>query len=113
MKRQSRRRNYNRDLIIQRMRILYDLAVEDARKGDFEHARMLTRLIKRLSMRNRVRIPLDVKRGICENCDVPLIPGLTSRIRLVNDGRSSRIVVTCLVCGWMHRYPYKPSRATS
>ncbi len=94
------------------MRVLYNLAVEDARSGEFEHARMLTRLIKRLSTRNRVHIPLDIKRGICKNCGVPLIPGSTSRIRLVHDGRSSKIVVTCLICGWMHRYPYKPSKTT-
>ncbi len=95
------------------MRVLYRLAVEDAREGDLDHARMLTSLIKKLSTRNRVRIPVDIKRGICKNCGVPLIPGLTSRVRLIQDGRSSKIVVTCLICGWMHRYPYKPLKTTS
>jgi ribonuclease P protein subunit RPR2 len=113
LRRPSRRRSYNKDLVVQRIRILYNLAVEDTRRGDLEHARMLTSLIKRLSTRNRVRIPVNVRRGICENCGVPLIPGLTSRVRLVQDGNSSKIVMTCLLCGWIHRYPYKPLKTTS
>jgi ribonuclease P protein subunit RPR2 len=111
-KRNKNRKTFYKDLVQQRMQILYNQAVNDIRKGDIEHARMLTHLIKKLSTRNRVKIPINIKRGICKNCGVPLIPGLTSRVRIIRDGRTSRVVVTCNVCGWIHRYPFKPHRGT-
>jgi len=112
LKRRSRKRHlYNRDLVLQRIKILYKIAVEEARKGNIEYSRMLTGLINRLSTRNRVKLPRNVKRGICRNCGAPLIPGVTSRVRLERDGRTSRLVVRCLICGWIHRYPYKPQRS--
>ena len=111
-KRNKNRKTYYKDLVQQRMQLIYNQAVNDVRKGELEHARMLTQLIKKLSTRNRVKIPVTIKRGICKNCGAPLIPGLTSRVRIIRDGRTSRIVVTCKVCGWIHRYPFKPQRRT-
>ncbi len=96
-------------LVLERIQTLYSMAVDAARRGDVEYARMLTGLIRRLSQRNRVRPPRAVKRGICKNCGAPLLPGLTARVRLRSQGRGFAYrVITCLECGWVHRYPYKP-----
>jgi len=102
-----RSRRLLRDLVRQRSEILYSLAVEAVRAGDVEYARMLTSLIRRLSERNRVRLPRRLKRGICKNCGAPLLPGLTARVRLRSQGGMSYRVVVCELCGWIHRYPYK------
>lgn len=110
MRRRQPRRQSRRilaDLVVQRILILYNMALERARSGDYEQASRLGLLIKELSMRTRIRIPRSVKRGLCKNCSLPLIPGVTSRVRLRSQGRFSYRVVTCSRCGWMHRYPYK------
>lgn len=103
----KRSRRILSDLVLQRMSILYDMALERARSGDYEQASRLGSLIKELSLRTRVRMPKRLKRGLCKNCNLPLIPGITSRVRLRSQGGFSYRVLTCLRCGWMHRYPYK------
>jgi ribonuclease P protein subunit RPR2 len=95
------------DIVRQRMKILYTLAIASVKQGDIEYARKLGELIKRMHQETRVKIPIAIKRGLCKNCNVPLIPGVTARVRLRTQGRFSYIVVKCLVCGWIHRYPYK------
>jgi len=89
------------------MEILYKLSVNAIKEGDVEYARRLGSLIRDLHERTRVKIPLYIKRGLCKNCNAPLIPGITARVRLRSQGNFSYIVVRCLVCGWIHRYPYK------
>lgn len=96
-----------RDLALQRIKLLYRYALNEARKGNVEFARRYAYLIKRIAAKARVKVPKRIKRSICKNCQVPLIPGITSRVRLQSEGKGSRVVVTCLVCGWIHRYPYK------
>ncbi len=89
------------------MEILYNLAVDAVKKGDIDYARRLGNLIKELHKGTRVKIPLHIKRQLCKNCNVPLIPGVTASVRLRSQGKFSYLVVKCLVCGWIHRYPYK------
>ncbi len=105
----TRRRNV-RDLVIQRSRILYRLALDYARRGDVEQARRLGERIIRLSLATRTRLPRSIRRGLCRRCHAPLIPGVTARVRLRRDGRSAYISVACLNCGWITRYRYKPER---
>ncbi|MCE4617515.1 MAG: ribonuclease P [Desulfurococcales archaeon] len=94
----------------ERIEKLYSLAVEETHSGNYKYAQQLMELAKRISMKTRTRIPRKIKRWVCKNCLVPLIPGRTARIRIRRDGRSSRVIVRCEVCGWIHRYPYKPKR---
>jgi len=99
-----------RDIALQRMQILFDNAVRSVRNGNIRFARRYCILIKKISMRNKVKIPRRIKRAICKNCFIPLIPGVTCRVRIKSEGKNSRIVVTCLVCGWIHRYRFKGPR---
>jgi ribonuclease P protein subunit RPR2 len=100
-----------RDLVRQRYEIVFKLAVESLRRGDKEYARKLCAYIKEMAERTRVRIPRTIKRSICENCHTPLIPGLTSTVRLRSQSRRFAYrVVRCMECGYIHRYPYKVHR---
>lgn len=96
-----------RDLALQRIKYLYSLAVEEARRARFMLARRYVELIIRYSHKARVKPPKYIRRGYCRRCRVPLIPGLTSRVRVRSRAGSSRVVVTCLQCGWMRRYVVK------
>lgn len=108
MRRRKRRlHRLFRDIVRQRMEILFDLSVNAARRGDLAYSRMLGEAIRKLHTGTRVPIPAGIKRSICKNCSAPLIPGLTATIRLRSQGKFSYLVVKCAICGWIHRYPYK------
>lgn len=96
-----------KDLAKQRIKWLFNLALVESRKGNYNRARRYAELIIKVAEKGRVKIPRGIKRRVCHNCKVILIPGVTSTIRLRGGGKSSHIVVRCLICGWIKRYPIK------
>ena len=54
------------------------------------------------SRKTNTKIPRDVKRFICKNCNVVLIPGINLRVRLNN----RHLVYFCKECNHIFRYPY-------
>jgi ribonuclease P protein subunit RPR2 len=86
----------------ERIERLHALAREAARDGEAERAREYVRLARRLSERNRVRLPREFRRFTCDACDRYLIPGRNARVRT----RDGHVVVTC-DCGAQARYPYE------
>ncbi len=96
-----------RDLAIQRIKILYRLALEETRRKRYDLARRYMELIIKISHKARVKPPKYIRRGYCRRCKIPLIPGLTARVRIQSEGKGSRVVVTCLLCGWRRRYMIK------
>ncbi len=88
-------------------------AIGLAREGLVEEARLVVSQIRELEAVTRVRMPRASRRLFCKRCRAPLIPGVTSRVRLASQGRLSYIVTRCLVCGWIHRLPYKSGRRAS
>ncbi|MCE4600802.1 MAG: ribonuclease P Rpr2/Rpp21/SNM1 subunit [Desulfurococcales archaeon] len=108
MKRSRRRsRAVLKDLVVQRIEILYEIAVQKAKEGDWDYAARLGSLIKEMSTTTRVRPPRWIKKALCKRCNLPLIPGVTASLRLRSQGRFSYIVIRCARCGWIHRRPYK------
>lgn len=98
-----------KDLAIQRIRYLYRLAIRETRNGRYGLARRYIELIVKYSHKAHVKPPRYIRRGYCRRCHVPLIPGLTARVRIQSEGKGSRVVVTCLLCGWKRRYMIKAS----
>ncbi|WP_440060266.1 ribonuclease P protein component 4 [Thermogladius sp. 4427co] len=99
-----------RDIALQRMGILYKLSLEAVKTGDKELARRYIGIIIEIAGKSRTRPPRYIRRGYCRRCRIPLIPGLTARYRIVSEGRGSRLVVTCLECGWRRRFMIKSRR---
>lgn len=99
-----------KDLARQRIRWLFNLAVEETRKGNYERVRRYTELIMKIAEKGNVKIPRIIKRSICLNCGVVLIPGITLSIRLRGEGKGSHIVARCMLCGWIKRYYIKVRR---
>ena len=110
MKRESRRRLLA-DLVRQRQENIFDFALSELRRGNERRAREACEYLLKLSMRTRVRPRRELRRKICKNCRLPLLPGLSASVRTRSQGRFSYVVVRCLACGYIHRYPYKRGRA--
>jgi len=103
-----RGRSEIRDLARQRIRWLFKLAYEETKKKNYERARRYAELIIRIAEKGKVKVPKSIKRSICKNCKIILIPGITARVRIRSEGsKGSRVTVTCILCGWMKRYYIK------
>jgi len=96
-----------REITLERARKLYRLAIKAVKDGDIEGSRNYVGLALRLVEKANIRNPKWLRRGVCRRCHVPLVPGLTSRVRLRPGRKYVTVVVTCLVCGWIHRYPQR------
>ena len=57
-------------------------------------------LARRIAMRQRIRIPRELRRQYCHNCNTFLVPGSNMRVRV----HRGNVVVTCLSCNKHTRY---------
>ncbi len=103
------RRNKSEERVLaqERMRHLVALA-EKAQRGQeaASEVKRYVSLARRIGMRYQVSLPRDMRRRICRGCESVLISGRTARHRVTN----GRLTVTCLSCGAVKRYPFKPTR---
>lgn len=85
---------------LQRMRVLLDLAVSNART-DPVLSRRQAALARRIATRYRIRMPYELRLMFCKKCKSFIAPGAGSRVRL---GRSQvrSVRVTCLFCGHIY-----------
>ncbi len=90
-----------RDLILERMQILIQNAISNARLEPALAERQAS-LAKRLSTKYRVRMPYELRMNFCKKCKKFIVPGFTSRIRI---GRSDvkSIRITCKFCNHTYR----------
>src|SRR5438309_9561283 len=104
------RRNYGKmrsavaTVARERIEILLRQA-EEVFPQDVELSKRYAGLAKKISKRTKVRIPQEKKRYLCKNCGTPLVPGKNARRRL--SPANSRIIISCLRCGAIRRYPYR------
>ncbi len=96
-----RSRWLKKDIARQRIDILFRNVLDTARY-DPALAEKQAMLIKRISMRYRIRLPYEIRQLFCKRCKRLMIPGVTSRVRI---GRSSirAVRITCLHCNHVYR----------
>ena len=108
MGRPTSRRNYDKtreavaSVARERIEILIGQAKEMAWKNE-NLSRRYVDLARRISKRTKTRIPSQVKRYLCKDCGIALVPGHNARVRL--HAHNTGIVITCLSCGSVRRYP--------
>ena len=103
-------RSLIKDLAIQRAKIVYDTSVKMIKQGLVEVARKEIKTGLKLLRKARARKPLAYRRYVCENCSIPLIPGLTARVRIRSNRKQVIITLTCLQCGWVMRKPCRKKK---
>ena len=93
-----------KEIAAERIRILYDLAIERAAK-DVTLSTEYVKTLRRLSAHYKVRIPDDIKDRICKKCNLVLVPGLTAGVRLASS--KGYVVYTCKRCKTENHIFYK------
>jgi len=71
-------------------------------KKNLELANRYVTLARKISMKYKVKIPLEHKRFICKYCYSYLIPGKTLRARVKN----KKLIYYCTNCKKIKRYPF-------
>lgn len=95
-----RNKGVERDVAISRIRTLLTLAQQTAPTKS-ERSDRYVKLARRIAMRYQVSLPREWRRRVCRGCDGLLVPGRTSRVRVLH----GRVSVTCLRCNTIKRYP--------
>ncbi len=92
-----------RKIARQRIETLYRAAQETVHTEP-DLAKRYVQLLRRIAQRTRTHLPLEVRRGICRECDTVLIQGFNSHTRL-RQRREPHIAITCQSCGNITRIP--------
>jgi ribonuclease P protein subunit RPR2 len=108
MGRPAARRNYGktRSAVASVARERIEILIRQAKEmveTDKKLSRRYVDLARRISERTKVRIPSELKKYLCKGCKIVLVPGRNARVRLY--AHNSGIVITCLECGTMKRFP--------
>lgn len=101
-----RRKDEERAIARERIRILFAEAEQAALEGRLDRADRYVELARRIGMRYQVPIPRELKPFVCRRCGAYLLPGETSRVRT----RGTAVATTCLRCGHVRRVPFRRER---
>ncbi|CAB49484.1 ribonuclease P protein component 4 [Pyrococcus abyssi] len=104
MKKVSWEKREKKKVAIERIDTLFTLA-EKVVKYSPDLARRYVELALEIQKKSKVKLPRKWKRRYCKRCHAFLVPGFNARVRLRTD-RMPHVVITCLECGHIMRYPY-------
>lgn len=94
-----------KEIAYERITYLFEVAGKEYAESPARSNRYVS-LAKRIGMRYRVSLPSELKRKMCKDCGSFLSPGGNCRVRL----KSGRLLITCMNCGRVQRYPLADRR---
>ena len=98
-------KNEQKSIALQRITILFNEAEKAFKKNSSLSHRYIT-LARKIAMKTKSRIPLELKRRFCKNCYKYLQPGVNSRVRT----RAGKIIISCLECNHFMRIPIRKKK---
>ena len=94
-------KNSKKEIATQRILILFDNAVSNARNNP-KLAERQAQIARQISMRFKIKMPWQIQTSFCKKCKKFIVPSISSRVRI---GRSSvkSIRITCNFCNHTYR----------
>ncbi len=71
-----------------------------------ERANRYAKLIRKMQLKYKIRLPLKLKRRICKKCNHFLKPGYNCKVR----SKDGKLIIHCLDCKNMMKIVYKPKK---
>ncbi len=93
-------KNSEKRVAEERMKELFELAIEDEKKNKTEHANRKYELIHLYSTKYKSRVVVDAKTWVCKRCKKGVYSG-GGRVRI----NKSTITISCKNCGYVRRIP--------
>jgi ribonuclease P protein subunit RPR2 len=106
-RRPSRKPAWQREAVLERIRILFSQA-EESFSTNPERSRRYVEMANRLSTRYNIRLPAELKRRFCSSCRAFLVPGVNCRVRASPSQKA--VITTCMGCGHVERHPYRKEK---
>jgi ribonuclease P protein subunit RPR2 len=94
----ARKPEWQQRIARERIQILFELAEKELRKHP-ERSRRYVELARKIGLRYNIRLPKELKRKFCKNCNTLLKPGLTCSVRIQN----KMISIKCMNCNKIYR----------
>ena len=91
-----------KEIAKERVKILFKQAEEVFPKNKALANRYVT-LARKVAMKVKIRMPLELKRKFCKHCYKFLMPGVNSRVRT----RDGKVIISCFECKKFVRIPVK------
>jgi ribonuclease P protein subunit RPR2 len=91
-----------KEIAKERVQILFKQAEDNFSKNKSLANRYIT-LARKVAMKVKIRIPLELKRKFCKHCYKFLMPGVNSRVRT----RDGKVIISCFECKKFTRIPVK------
>jgi len=91
-----------KEIAKERVKILFKQAEEVFSKNKSLANRYVT-LARKIAMKVKLRMPIELKRKYCKHCYKFLMPGVNSRVRT----RDGKVIISCLECKKFTRIPVK------
>ncbi|MBC7085533.1 MAG: ribonuclease P [Methanomethylovorans sp.] len=101
----KKNKNLAKELAKERIQKLFELAESEHKLKPYRSDEYVG-IARKIGMRYLVRFPRELKVRYCKTCGSYLVPGNNCRFRL----RKKCVVLTCLKCGSVKRYPYNPMK---
>lgn len=60
-------------------------------------------LARKIAMKTKVKIPLELRRRMCKHCHKYLLPGINARVRTAG----GKVIISCFECKKFMRIPIK------
>jgi ribonuclease P protein subunit RPR2 len=89
-----------KEIAKERVKILFQQAEEVFSRNKSLAHRYVT-LARKVAMKVKIRIPIELKRKYCKHCYKFMMPGVNSRIRT----RDGKVIISCLECKKFTRIP--------
>jgi len=86
----------------ERIQILFNLAEKELQEHP-ERSKRYIELARKIGLRYNVRLPRELKRKFCKNCNTLLKPGLTCSVRT----ERKMLTIRCNNCKKIYRYKVK------
>jgi ribonuclease P protein subunit RPR2 len=102
-KRNQRDKKIQKTIANKRINKLFSMAEQRALSGNFSLADRYVEIARKISMKNLVPIPKDLKRRFCKHCYSYLLPDSNCRFRI----HRGKLVVHCYNCKKYTRIPLK------
>ena len=94
-------KNSKKEIATQRILILFDNAVSNARNNP-KLAERQAQIARKIYMRFKIKMPWQIRTSFCKKCKKFIVPGVTSKVRV---GRSNvkSVRITCGFCNQTYR----------
>lgn len=97
----KKNKNLSKKIAVNRIERLFEMAAQDYHSNPKRSDQYIA-LARKIGLRYVIRFPFEFKIKFCKNCGCYLVSGSNSRTRL----KGTYIVITCLNCNSVKRYPY-------